>query len=180
MHSEKELDLCLKLLAQTSSELGDGATAALKLQERMARLGIDFDTLLDRVCDDVDTYAYLAEHFFTLMARVQASRNPNDTRHENDQTDATSHSSEEYRVQVRGHTRISRKGKTFTVRDHWRYCKRSAERYDWRKDPSTNPGNDYEWIDDHERWHCYAGHGKKIRVRGYWRRRARVAMKTAA
>jgi hypothetical protein len=180
MHSEKELNLCLKLFAQTSSELADGDTAAIKLQERMARLGIGFDTLLDHVCDDVDTYAYQAEHFFSLMARVQAPRKPTETCHEDNPTDTASHSSGASRVQVRGHTRTSRKGRTFTVRDHWRYCRRSTERYDWRKDPSADPGNDYEWIEGHERWHCHAGHGRKIRVRGYWRRKATIGMKTAA
>ena len=180
MHAEKELNLCLKLLAQTSSELADGDTAAMKLRERMVRNGIGFEDMFYHVCEHVDEYGYQAAHFSSLMARVQAPRKPAETFHEENSTDTASHGAEESRVQVREHTRTSRKGKTFTVRAHWRSRSSNADTYDWRKDPAADPGPDYEWIEDHERWYCHKGRGRKIRVRGYWRRKIRIAVQRAA
>jgi hypothetical protein len=180
MHAEREYDLCLKLFAQTNSHMADGKVAATKLQERMVRNGIGFDDLFDHVCEHVHEYGYQAAHFSSLRARVEASRKPTETFHEENPTDTASHSAGDSRVQVREHTRTSRKGKTFTVRAHWRSRRSSADTYDWRKDSSVDPGNDYEWIEDHERWYCHAGHGRKIRVNGYWRRKARITVKKAA
>jgi hypothetical protein len=180
MHAEKELNLCLKLFAQTSSELADGDIAAIKLQERMVRNRIGFEDMYYHVCEHVDEYGYQAAHFSSLMARMQSRRKPTASRHDNNPTDEASHSAEESRVQVREHTRTSRKGKTFTVRAHWRSRRSNADTYDWRKDPSADPGDGYEWVEGHERWYCHAGHGRKIRVRGYWRRKAGITVKKAA
>jgi hypothetical protein len=136
--------------------------------------------LFDHVCEHVHEYGYQAAHFSSLRARVEASRKPAETVHEDNPTDTASQSSGESRVHVKEHTRTSRKGRAFTVRAHWRHGKRSADRYDWRKDPSADPGPDYEWVDGHERWYCHKGRGRKIHVRGYWRRKAGIAVQRAA
>lgn len=180
METSKHMNLCLKLFALASSDHGDGVAASLKLQERMVRHGIGFYDLLDHARRHVGEYGYQAEHFFSLMGRVQAATTSAATYHSDNPTDSASQSSGESRVQVREHTRTSRKGRTFTVRAHWRHGKCSADRYDWRKDFSADPGPDYEWVEGHERWHCHKGRGRKIRVRGYWRRKAGIAVKKAA
>jgi hypothetical protein len=180
MHAEKDLSLCLKLLALTSSELADGYAAALKLRALMARHGIGFEHLFDHVCEREDEYAYQSHHFFHLMSRVQEPQEPTEACGADDPIDMASQGSGASRTQVREHTRTSRKGRAFTVRAHWRYCRRGADRCDWRKDPAANPGEDYEWIEGHERWYSYGGDGRKIHVRGYWRRKARITLRKAA
>jgi hypothetical protein len=203
MHTDRQLNLCLKLFAQTGSDQGDGTLAALKLRERMEPQGIDFEALLDYVCQHGADYAYQAENFFALMERAQAiwksaATPANDklfapfpltaveisgaTLHTADVglNDTTSSESGAPCIPVREHTRTSRKGKVFTVRSHSRRCRARGTKRDLRKDPSVKPGNDYEWIEGHERWYCHAGQGRKIRVRGYWRKKSSIALKKAA
>ncbi len=180
MQTAKELDFCLKLFAQAGSDLGDGENAALKLQERMERNRMGFEDLFDYVCEHERDYAYQAERFFLLTARIELAGKSTSPWRQPEPTVTAPPESEISRVHVREQTRTSRNGKVFTVRPHWRHCRRRAHRYDWRKDPSAMPGDDYEWIEGHERWYCHAGHGRMIRVRGYWRKRVRITVRTAA
>lgn len=180
MQTEKVLDPCLKLFAQTGSDLADGEIAAIKLQERMERNGMEFDDLFDYLCEHEKDYGYQAAHFFHLMDRAQRVRQSNDACPDHDQTSTAPQESAPLRREVRAHTRASRTGKVFTVRDHWRNCRRRADRYDWRKDPCADPGDGHEWIAGHERWYCHTRQGRKIRVRGYWRRKASIALRKAA
>lgn len=190
MHTERELSLCLKLLAQSASDQGDGVVAALMLQDRMERHGLDFEAVLDYLCRHQDDYAYQAENFFSLMGRAQAVWEATEMVVDpsaapikatvDDPDDKVSHKPGAGRIKVPEHTRTSRKGKVFTVRSHWRKHESATRQGAWRNDPAATPGDDYEWVGSHERWSCHAGKGRKIGVRGYWRRKPLTIMRKAA
>jgi hypothetical protein len=205
MDTEKGLSLCLKLLAQTASDQGDGVVAAVKLQNRMEQHGLDFEAVFDYLCRHEREYAYQAENFFSLVDRAQAfweatnsSPNCETPCHVSlslmvvDRSSAlgnatvdnpgnqASYETGADRIKVSEHARRSRKGGTFTVRSHWRQRTQSAHHTAWRHDPAATPGDNYEWIESHERWHCHAGNGRKIRVRGYWRRKPATFIRKAA
>lgn len=205
MDVAKEMHLCMKLLALVSSDQGDGVTAALKLQERMARQGMGFEALHDYVCTHGSEFAYQAAHFTRLSQRAKflwhawktaqqaqemtsASLGQRERRFPGVFADERPYGRdprpdgrpESHRTWVRGHNRKSSQGTVHAVSGYWRHGRPRAAREPWRYDARFDPGEGYEWIDGHERWYCRAGNGRMIHVRGYWRRKPSSSLSQAA
>jgi hypothetical protein len=192
MQSEKVLRVCTRMLAQVSSNLGDRIAAAEMLRERMNAGAFGFDALLDYARGHADQ-AFVADNFFDLTEKAQKIWAEADSRSEQMRTSFTSMSTDPDRSSghphpdkepnwtwVREHTRTSRKGNVYRVKGHWRHVSRRVVKEAWRTDPEATPGAGYEWIADHERWHCHAGHGRMISVRGYWRKKSDTSWRQAA
>jgi hypothetical protein len=157
--SYADLDRCAKLMGLVSSDAGDGANAARKLEEKMDACGISFNELYKFVEYDPN-HSFVYARFAELKAKCEAIWK---------QDHVVSHESDPNWTWIPEHERRTRGGKIAKVAGYWRHTARKKSPEPWRYDRNASPGDGYRWIDGHERHHAHKGQVKRVSVRGHWR-----------
>lgn len=178
MVTEKEVKTMLKLLAQVSSDYGDGVAACQMLQKRLDQNHISIYSLQYYADRYPREYGYISSNFWTLANRYNLWRTE-EAQRQRDEREARrfdpNHDHGEYWQWVKGHTRISKDGKVIEVRGHWRMYPRAKAKPN--QDPNNQPGPDYRWIAPHTRYNVHRG---QVQVKGYWRKSSLQQARRAA